>query len=152
MPLVVRYIEPRRERHPSAKSPLPRPAASPSGTRSPQDLPEEYKEVDKILTMASCVPILESVSTNPIQALMVHHIASSIRELSSLAQHAESVMGAIADGLANCHARSTRLEERARRLREEVLPSLDPELEGEIMVDRVSYVSCPGLAASVCGI
>lgn len=144
MPLVVRYIEPRRERHPSTKTPLPgRPVeleAAQSQQRE-QDLPEEYKEVDKLLTVSSSVPILESVSMNPLQALMVHRLGSSIRELSSLAQQAEGIMGAIADSLADCHARSTRLEERARRLREEVLASLDPELEGEIYSVSISIAT-----------
>lgn len=132
MPLVVRYIEPRWEKHSSSKIPLPgRPL--PESAQSQQDLPEEYKEFDKMLSVSSCVPILESVSMNPLQALMVHRLSSCIRELGSLAQHAEGIIGAIADDLADCHARSTRLEERARRLREEVLPSLDPEQEGEIV-------------------
>ncbi len=128
MPLVVRYIEPRSESHPSTKASLCRP-----GPEDVQPHPEdqECKEVDKLLTMTSCMPILESVSTNPLQALMVHRLASTIRQLSSLSQHAEGVMGAIADGLASCHSRSTQLEARMRRLKEEVLPSLDPDLEGE---------------------
>ncbi len=126
---MVRYIEPRHESHPSTKARLCRPR--PEDAQPLQNLPEEYKEVDKLLTMTNCTPILESVSTNPLQALMVHRLASTIRQLSSLSQHAEGVMGAIADGLASCHSRSTQLEARMRRLKEEVLPSLDPELEGE---------------------
>ena len=127
MPLVVRYVEPRFEKHSSGKQVLPRPSDEPKLS----DLPGEYQAVDRLLTVTSGLPILETVSGNQLQALTVHRISSLIRQLSSLAQHAESVMGEVAESLASCHSRTVQLEARMKRLTEEVLPSLDPELEGE---------------------
>ena len=55
-------------------------------------------------------------------------------------------MGDIADLLGSYHARTCVLEERTRRLREEVLPSLDSEQEGEwsavgIIIEGVNALS-----------
>ncbi len=79
------------------------------------------------------MPLLEVVKENRLHAVNVHNLTNVIRQLSSLATHAESVMGDIVDELAVCHQRATVLEERTRRLKDEVLPYLDPEQEGEKM-------------------
>lgn len=85
-----------------------------------------YVEPQKTTSM----PLLEVVNSNHLHAVNVHAMTTVIRQLGSLAKHAESIMGDIADELSGCHQRATALEERTRRLREEVLPSLDPEQEG----------------------
>ena len=66
-----------------------------------------------------------------LQAVAVRSMAGLIRQLGSLARHAEGVMGELADSLANCHARTLHLERRTRALAVQVLPSLDPDREGE---------------------
>ena len=69
-----------------------------------------------------------------LQAVSVQSMAGLIRQLGSLARHAESVMGELADSLANCHARTVNLERRTRVLAAEVLPNLDPDREGRFAV------------------
>lgn len=90
---------------------------------------------------ADQLPLIEAVSENRLQALGVQKLAEAIRQLGSLAKHAESIMGGIADLLVSYHERATVLEERTRRLREEVLPSLDPDREGEKISARACAVA-----------
>ena len=80
---------------------------------------------------ATKMPLLEASRTNHLQAVNVQSLTRVMRQLSSLAKHAESIMGDIADQLAGYHQRTTVLEARTRKLRDEVLPALDPEQEGE---------------------
>ena len=77
-----------------------------------------------------------SSGTISLQALNSHSISGVIRQLSSLARHAESIMGDIADILASYYVRTATLEERSKRLMAEILPALDPDQEGEKMCTR----------------
>jgi hypothetical protein len=77
-------------------------------------------------------PLLTEEATragDALQAVAVRSMAGLIRQLSSLARHAEGVMGELADSLASCHARTLALEKRTRVLAIEVLPNLDPDRE-----------------------
>ena len=79
-------------------------------------------------------PLLTEEATragDALQAVAVRSMAGLIRQLGSLARHAESVMGELAESLASCHARTVNLEKRTRALKVEVLPSLDPDREGK---------------------
>ena len=83
-------------------------------------------------------PILE-VAAGPsqkLQALGLHNLTNVIRQLGSLAKHAESVMGDIADILLSYQRRAANLEERTKRLSEDVLLSLDADREGEQPCDN----------------
>lgn len=97
---------------------------------------------DGDLPQAASLPILEiAVSSGKLQALSVHNLANVIRQLGSLAKHAESVMGDIADTLASYQLRTVHLEERTKRLRD-VLPTLDADREGDLnygVVELVMY-------------
>ena len=66
-----------------------------------------------------------------LQAVAVRAMAGLIRQLSSLAKHAEGVMGELAESLATCHARTLELEKRTRVLMVDVLPNLDADREGD---------------------
>ena len=143
MPIVIRYVEPYQERHLSTVSEVSRPTKDKDGSSEPSPSPEEYKDTDALLSVTSSLQILESVSTNKMQALTVHNLATLIRQLGSIAQHAENLMGTIAEGLVTCYARTVQLESRTRQLAEEVLPSLDPELEGENLWSWNSYFLTP---------
>ena len=78
------------------------------------------------------MPLLEEAGNlAPLQALGVQNLVSAIQQLSSLASHAEGIMGDIVDTLASYHRRGVALEARITILREEVIPKLDPEKEGE---------------------
>lgn len=61
---------------------------------------------------------------NELQAVAVFSLAGAIRQVSSLALQAESVFGDIADILTSYHSRYEALGERARKIRDEVLPEL----------------------------
>ena len=78
------------------------------------------------------VPLVDPASgANSLQALNLQSVSGVIRQLSSLARHAESIMGDIADILASYYVRTVTLEERSKRLMAEILPALDPDREGE---------------------
>ena len=74
-------------------------------------------------------PLLQGVQPreNELERMCVASLTTLIRQLSSLAKHAESIMGDVADALAVYHARSRALEERVRRLKVDVIPSLSDE-------------------------
>lgn len=74
-------------------------------------------------------PLLQGVQRreNELERMSVASLTTLIRQLSSLAKHAESIMGDVADALAVYYARSQALEERIRRLKVDVLPSLSDE-------------------------
>lgn len=77
------------------------------------------------------MPLLEAVGgRTPLQALGVQNLSGAIRQLSSVARHAESIMGDIADTLVSFHRRSVALEARMEALRRHV-SGLDPERAGE---------------------
>ena len=79
-------------------------------------------------------PLLTEEATragDALQAVAVRAMAGLIRQLGSLAKHAEGVMGELADSLATCQARTLKLEHRTRALMAEVLPNLDADREGE---------------------
>ena len=92
-------------------------------------------------------PLLTEEGTragDALQAVAVRSMAGLIRQLGSLARHAESVMGELAESLASCHARTLDLEKRTRALTVQVLPGLDPDREGNPTLcvcfwGRVSY-------------
>lgn len=85
-------------------------------------------------------PILEvATSSQKLQALGLHNLTNVIRQLGSLAKHAESVMGDIADILVSYQRRTVDLEERTKRLSEDVLSSLDVDREGEQRVMTFVY-------------
>lgn len=94
-------------------------------------------------------PILDKATpSGKLQALSVHNLTNVIRELGSLAKHAESVMGDLADILVSYHQRTVHLEERTKHLSEEILPSLDADREGSglnyiYMLSIVFGLSCP---------
>lgn len=78
------------------------------------------------------IPILEKASSSlKLQALSVHNLTDVIRQLGSLAKHAESVLGDVVDVLASYQYRTGHLEERCKRLSAHVLTSLDADREGE---------------------
>lgn len=81
----------------------------------------------------SAMPLLDAVQSNHLQALSEQNLTGVIRQLGSLAKHAEDILGEIADTLGSIHRRAVVLEERARRLKEDTLPRLDPDQEGEKM-------------------
>lgn len=81
----------------------------------------------------STMPLLDAVQSNHLQALSEQNLTGVIRQLGSLAKHAEDILGEIADMLGSIHRRTVVLEERTRRLSEETLPRLDPDQEGEEM-------------------
>lgn len=117
MPLPVRYIDSRE--YPQDGTVL----QSANNSDGQNDLPRP----------PITFPILE-VATTPskkLQALGLHNLTNVIRQLGSLAKHAESVMGDIADTLLSYQRRAADLEERTKRLSEDVLSSLDADREGE---------------------
>ena len=79
-----------------------------------------------------CKTPLPGGAKNELHAVAVFSLAGTIRQISSLAQHAESIIGDLADTLAGYQKRTEALGERVRKLRDEVLPSLSlDEEEGE---------------------
>lgn len=72
----------------------------------------------------------EARAGDALQAVAVRSMAGVIRQLSSLARHAESIMGELAENLADCHTRTVELEKRTQSLIVNVLPGLDPDREG----------------------
>ena len=119
MPLPIRYVESEVDTKKTASASVD------------QENDTAAAEGDS-LPKAASLPILDAVvvPSNRLQALGVHNISTVIRQLGSIAKHAENIMGDIADVLISYHQRTLQLEERTRRLREEVLPGLDPEREG----------------------
>ena len=81
-------------------------------------------------------PLLQGVQRreNELERMSVASLTTLIRQLSSLAKHAESIMGDVADALAVYYARSQALEERIRRLKVDVLPSLSDEVFSELKI------------------
>lgn len=77
------------------------------------------------------LPEEETRAGDALQAVAVRSLAGVIRQLGSLARHAESVMGELAESLAIYHARTQDLERRTRVLAKDILPQLDPDREGE---------------------
>ena len=80
------------------------------------------------------VPLLTEEATragDALQAVAVRSLAGLIRQLGSLAVHAESVMGELTASLASCHARTVELEKRTRVLAANVVPNLDPDRDGK---------------------
>ena len=117
MPLPVRYIDSRE--YPQDGTVL----QSTNNSDGQNDLPRP----------AINFPILEVAATpsQKLQALGLHNVTNVIRLLGSLAKHAESVMGDIADILLSYQRRAADLEERTKRLSEDVLSSLDADREGK---------------------
>ena len=72
----------------------------------------------------------EARAGDALQAVSVRSMAGLIRQLGSLARHAESVMGELADSLVECHERTVELEKRTRSLVVNVVPTLDADREG----------------------
>lgn len=75
------------------------------------------------------LPEEETRAGDALQAVAVRSLAGVIRQLGSLARHAESVMGELAESLAIYHARTQDLERRTRVLAKDILPQLDPDRE-----------------------
>lgn len=76
-----------------------------------------------------CKTPLPANTKNELQAVAVFSLAGVIRQVSSLAQHAESILGDLVDTLASYHRRTEVLGERVRKMRDEVLPSLNLDEE-----------------------
>ena len=84
-------------------------------------------------------PLLSEEETragDALAAVTIRSLSGLIRQLSSLARHAEGVMGELVDSLTACHERTASLERRTTALKAEVLPKLDPDREGTL-VDMV---------------
>ena len=61
---------------------------------------------------------------NEMQAMVAMSLAETIRQIGSIAVQAESVLGELCDMLTDYHRRTEVLEERVRRLRTSVLPTM----------------------------
>ena len=123
MPLPVRYIDSRE---------YPRDGAVLNANNS--DEPNESPRPPILF------PILEIASSSQkLQALGLHNVTNVIRQLGSLAKHAESVMGDIADILVSYQWRTVHLEERTKRLSGDVLSSLDADREGGQLSNTTVY-------------
>ena len=100
------------------------------GLTATMPLPVRYVEPKNVCSS----PLLTEEATragDALAAVTVRSLAGLIRQLSSLARHAEGVMGELVDSLAGCHARASSLEKRVSVLKTDVLPNLDPDREGE---------------------
>ena len=64
-----------------------------------------------------------------LHAVAVYSVAAAIRQVSSLALQAESVLGELVDTMAAYQKRMELLGERARRIKEDVLPGRDLDWE-----------------------
>ena len=76
-----------------------------------------------------CKPSLPKGVKSELHAVAVFAITSAIRQVSSLAQHAEGILGGLIDTLDGYQKRMDHVGERARRIREEVLPGRDLDFE-----------------------
>ena len=93
-------------------------------------------------------PLLTEDATragDALQAVAVRSMAGLIRQLGSLATHAESVMGELAEDIATCHARTVELQGRMRALAADVLPTLDADREGNAYTLLQGIMRCRGL-------
>ena len=69
---------------------------------------------------------------NELQAVVALSLAGTIRQISSIALQAESVLGELCDMLEDYHHRTEALEERVKRLRTDVLPDLGARDDGAL--------------------
>lgn len=67
---------------------------------------------------------------NELHAVAVLSLAGTIRQISSLAKHAESLLGELCDTLGKYNERTLSLQNRVTHLRKKVIPSLDIQAEG----------------------
>ena len=67
---------------------------------------------------------------NELQAVVALSLAGTIRQISSIALQAESVLGELCDMLEDYHHRTEALEGRVNRLRTDVLPNLGARDDG----------------------
>ena len=67
---------------------------------------------------------------NELHAVAVFSLAGAIRQISSLAKHAESMLGELCDTMSDIQTRSVLLDSRIARLRDKILPNLDVDEEG----------------------
>lgn len=74
---------------------------------------------------------LPSSVKNELQAVVALSLAGTIRQISSIAVQAESVLGELCDMLTDYHHRTKALERRVRRLRTDVLPSIGTGEDGK---------------------
>lgn len=68
---------------------------------------------------------------NELQAVAAFSLCGVIRQLGSLAKHAESLMGELCEAMKDCAERGKTLEERVEHLKRKVIPRLDLDSEGE---------------------
>lgn len=68
---------------------------------------------------------------NELQAVAALSLCGAIRQLGSLAKHAESLIGDLCEIMKDCTERGKLLEERVENLKRKVIPELDLESEGE---------------------
>ena len=68
---------------------------------------------------------------NELQAVAAYSLCGVIRQLGSLAKHAESLIGELCEIMKDTTEREKLLEERLENLKRKVIPQLDMESEGE---------------------
>lgn len=86
---------------------------------------------------------------NELQAVVAFSLAGTIRQISSLALQAESVLGELSDTLTDYHRRTEALERRVRHLRDDILPNIGAEEKGTLLGMRHLKGACS--SACVCG-
>lgn len=67
---------------------------------------------------------------NELQAVAVYSLAGAIRQISSLAKHAESMLGELCDTMTDINTRTILLDSRVSRLQDDIIPNLDVDEEG----------------------
>lgn len=77
-----------------------------------------------------CRGPLPSGVKNELHAVAVLSLAGTIRQISSLAKHAESLLGELCDTLGKYNERTLSLQNRVTHLRKKVIPKLDIQAEG----------------------
>ncbi len=70
---------------------------------------------------------------NELHAVATYSLAGAIRQISSLAKHAESMLGELCDNVTQIYTRSVLLDSRIVRLREEIMPHLNVDEEGKYL-------------------
>ena len=68
---------------------------------------------------------------NELHAVATLSLAGAIRQISSLAKHAESLLGELCDSMSEIYTRTVLLDSRIVRLRDEIMPTLDVDEEGK---------------------
>ena len=86
-------------------------------------------------------PLPDGVKSE-LHAVAVFSLAGAIRQISSLAKHAESLLGELCDAMTDIHTRSVLLDSRVVRLKENILPKLNVDEEGRRYTVTIVHVVC----------